>query len=151
LGGDEAAVELGPIDVSIDHRPSEYVIRTLAAMVRCLFGRWRQAFDELDALDDFARVVAGAWQLCDHATFHGLAAAALLTVAAVSQQLEWLVWGIGFCLVLPELAGELGQATAVPLAALLEAGFHVIEGNSPVGLAAFARARWAAVEQRLIW
>ncbi|HLT36363.1 MAG TPA: AAA family ATPase, partial [Enhygromyxa sp.] len=151
LGGDEAAVELGPIDVSIDHRPSEYVIRTLAAMVRCLFGRWRQAFDELDALDDFARVVAGAWQLCDHATFHGLAAAALVPEVDDPQQRERLLRVIGVSLELLEVAGELGPANAVPRAALLEAELHAIEGNSPAALADFTRARRAAAEQRLIW
>ncbi|MFO7566404.1 MAG: AAA family ATPase [Enhygromyxa sp.] len=149
LGGDEAALELELVE--LEHRPSEYVIRLLGAMLRCLAGRWQEGFAELDALDDFPRVVSGVWHMCDHATFHGLCAAVLLSSTTDAHERERLLQIVGVSLELLEVAGELGPANAAPRAALLEAELHAIEGDSIAALADFCRARRAAAEQRLIW
>jgi PAS domain S-box-containing protein len=151
LAGDEATVMFSPSTAALDHRPSQYVIRMLGAMMCCLFGRWQEAFDELDGMDAFQTVVFGAWHMCDHATFHGLSAAALIATASDKAERKRLGWTVQISLELLGAAAELAPSNAVPRAALIEAELRAIEGKPMEALAAFSRARRTAAEQQLTW
>jgi PAS domain S-box-containing protein len=151
LGGDESLVVFNPSVAGLDHRPSQYVIRMLGAMMCCLFGRWQQAFDELDGMDFFQTVVFGAWHLCDHATFHALSAAALLATVSDKSQRKRYEWTVQISLEVLEAAAELAPSNAIPRAALIEAELRAIEGKPMAALAAFTKARRTAAEQQLTW
>ncbi|MFV8752980.1 AAA family ATPase [Nannocystaceae bacterium ST9] len=148
--GDEAKLELDEIVAELDHRASDYMVRMLRARQRCLFGRWQAAFDDLDAMDDFQRVVFGAWQLCDFALFHGLSAAALCP-AHEGEERERLVWVVRICLELLQASAELAPANCGPRAALIEAELHAAEGAGIEALALYTRARRSAVEFQIPW
>ncbi|PRQ01252.1 Sensor histidine kinase TmoS [Enhygromyxa salina] len=156
LSGDEAALRAHEHEddagaSSISHLPSQYMVRLLRAWRRCLFGDWQQAFAELDAMDDFQRVVFGAWHLCDYAFFHGLSAAGLRGAAQDEETREQLLWVMRLNLELLEAAAELAPANCVPRAAVLAAEVHAAEGSSVQALASYSAARRSAVEHQLPW
>ncbi|KIG13417.1 PAS/PAC sensor hybrid histidine kinase [Enhygromyxa salina] len=135
----------------IQHLPSQYMVRLLRAWRRCLIGDWQQAFDELDAMDDFQRVVFGAWHLCDYAFFHGLSAAGVRGSLNDEDAREQMLWVMRLNLELLEGAAELAPANCVPRAAVLAAEVHAAEGNSIAALASYSTARRSAVEHQLPW
>ncbi|PRQ00020.1 Sensor protein FixL [Enhygromyxa salina] len=155
LAGDEVALrfddDLVDIETRLEHRPTQYIVRMLRGMQRCLFGRWDEAYAELSAMDDFQRVVSGAWLLCDHALFYGLSAAALRPSVEDEDEREAMVWIVRLCLELLEGAAELAPANCVPRAALLEAEVHAAEGNAIEALAAFTKASRSAKDSQLRW
>jgi PAS domain S-box-containing protein len=150
LASDEPVVELQPT-AGLEHRPSQYSIRMLDGIQCGLFGRWQQAFEQLDAMADFERAVFGAWHLCDYATFRGLSAAALLASSSDAADRERYLAALRSSLAQLEAAAALGPANALARTALLEAELLAAEGQSMAALSAFSKARRAAVEQQLIW
>ncbi len=150
LSGDEAALELDEITTELEHRASDYMVRMLRARSRCMFGHWQAAFDDLDAMDDFPRVVFGAWQLCDFALFHGLSAAALCAQHE-GEEHERLVFIVEFCLEQLQASAELAPANCVPRAALLEAELNVVRGAGLEALGFYTRARRSAAEHQIPW
>ena len=150
LGSDELVEPLQP-SAALEHRPSRYSIHMLGGIQCGLFGRWQQAFEQLDAMPDFERAVFGAWHHCDYATFHGLSAAALLATTTDVSSRERYTAALRGSLAQLEDAAALAPANGTARAALLQAELLAIEGQSMEALATFTTARRAAAEQQLIW
>jgi PAS domain S-box-containing protein len=156
LSGDESQLELGDVATAsfgrgeTEHRETDYMIRLLRARTRCMFGHWPQAFADLEAMDDFPRVVSGAWQLCDYALFHGLSAAALQPSADEDRR-EALLWIVRLSYEQLLVSAELAPANCLPRAALIEAELATLEGSGLEALAAYTQARRRAAEHQLPW
>ena len=155
LAGDEAGLGFEPLIYNFNHRPSEYTVRLLRCFTRCLFGRWREAFAELDGIEDFPRVVFGAWYMCDYATFLGLSAAGLSATIGPDEggadERERLLTIVRLALEQLTAAAALAPANCVARAALLEAELDHAQGRSIEALAAYSKARRAAAEHQLTW
>nr|WP_255216125.1 AAA family ATPase [Pseudenhygromyxa sp. WMMC2535] len=154
VGSSEGAPgELGPFELSLAHRPSIYVIRMLRAFQRCLYGRWAEAYAELEVMEDFQRVVFGAWQMCDEVLLLGLSAAGWAGTGEFEdpEMREVLLWTTRLSQELLETAAELGPENCNPRAALLEAELSAAEGRAVEALAAYARTHREAASSGLPW
>ncbi len=156
LIGDEAALALDRPFPTLEHRPTQHMVRLLRAQTAYLFGHWQTAFDLLNSLEDFAVIVSAAWHRCDFALFYGLSATALAaekddTDEAESSERAALLFIAEMCLEQLEIAAEMSPANCTPRAALLDAEFKARSGHTVEAMTSFSAARRSAAEYRIPW